>query len=81
MAAKVEIEHIGLGWMEIFKSAEMQAVVDDAGERISAEAGEHFNYNSARNNQFTVAGFVSSDEYSGAYEEATEKVLTRAVHK
>lgn len=81
MGARVEIEHIGSGWMEIFKSGEMQAVVDEAGERISNEAGDHFNYSQAHNNQFTVGGFVSSDEYSGAYEEATDKVLTKAVHR
>lgn len=81
MSVKVQIEHNGAGWAEIFKSAEMQAVVDSAGERIANEAGEHFNYSQAHNNQFTVAGFVSSDEYSGAYEEATNKVLTKAVHR
>ena len=81
MAAKVVIEHNGQGWMEIFKSAEMQAVVDAAGERIANEAGEHFNYSQGKNNQFTAAGFVSSDEYSGAYQEATDKVLSRAVHR
>lgn len=81
MGAKVVIEHIGEGWRQIFMSAEMQAVVDAAGERIAQEAGEHFNYSPAKNNQFTVAGFVSSDEYSGAYQEATDKVLTKAVHR
>lgn len=81
MSAKIKIEHIGEGWIEIFKSAEMQAVVDEAGERIAAEAGEHFGYMQAQNNRFTVAGFVSSDEYTGAYLEATDKVLTKAVHQ
>lgn len=80
MASSARIEHISKGWAEIFKSAEMQAVVDSAGQRIAAEAGEHFNYSQGRNNQYTAAGFVSSDEYTGAYEEATDKVLTRAVH-
>lgn len=80
MATSVVIEHVSEGWLEIFKSGDMQAVVDQAGQRIAAEAGEHFNYSPGRNNQFTVAGFVSSDEYSGAYQEATDKVLTRAVH-
>lgn len=81
MSAKVRIEHNGKGWIEIFKSANMQAVVDAAGERIAAEAGEHFNYTPAKNNQFTAGGFVSSDEFTGAYLEATYKVLTKAVHK
>ena len=81
MAAKVVIEHNGQGWIEIFTSAEMQAVVDEAGERIASEAGEHFNYDQAHNNQFTVAGFVASDAYTGAWLEAVRKVLTKAVHK
>lgn len=80
MSAKVTIEHISAGWIEIFKSAGMQAVVDEAGQRIAAEAGEHFYYSPAKNSQFTAGGFVSSDEFTGAMEEATDKVLTKAVH-
>lgn len=80
MAAKIKVEHNGEGWIEIFKSPAMQSVVDAAGERIAAEAGEHFGYMPAQNNKFTAGGFVSSDEYSGAYQEATDKVLTKAVH-
>lgn len=80
MAAKVTIEHNGKGWIEIFTSAKMQGVVDEAGQRIAAEAGEHFGYQPGSNNRYTAGGFVSSDEYSGAYQEATEKVLTKAVH-
>ena len=80
MSAKVTIEHISAGWIEIFKSAGMQAVVDSAGERIASEAGEHFSYKQAQNNRFTVGGFVSSDDYDGAVLEATDKVLTKAVH-
>lgn len=80
MAAKIQIEHNGKGWIEIFTSPQMQSVVDTAGERIAAEAGIHFGYMPASNSQFTAAGFVSSDEYSGAYAEATNKVLTKAVH-
>ena len=80
MGAKVVVEHIPAGWIEVFKSAGMQAVVDEAGERIAAEAGEHFGYMPAKNSNFTAAGFVSSDEYSGAYQEAVHKVLTKAVH-
>ena len=81
MAAQVIIEHNGAGWAEIFKSAGMKNVVDAAGERIASEAGPHFGYEAAGNNIFTVAGFVSSDAYTGAYLEATDKVLTKAVHK
>lgn len=80
MATIVEVEHIGKGWIEIFTSTAMQSVVDTAGKRIAAEAGDHFGYMPGSNNRFTAGGFVSSDEYSGAYQEATEKVLTKAVH-
>ena len=80
MGAKIRIEHDGKGWMEIFKSANMQAVVDSAGERIASEAGEHFGYMPGQNNQYTAGGFVSSDEYTGAYLEAVYKTLTKAVH-
>lgn len=80
MGAKVKIEHIPSGWIELFKSAGVQSAVDSAGQRIASEAGEHFTYNPGRNNRFTAAGFVSSDEYTGAYEEAVNKVLTKAVH-
>ena len=80
MAAKVTIKHNSKGWVQIFTSPKMQSVVDEAGQRIAAEAGEHFGYMSGSNNRFTAGGFVSSDEYSGAYQEATDKVLTKAVH-
>lgn len=79
MGARIVIEHISPGWAEVFKSEGMQAVVDAAGERIAAEAGEHFSYTPATNNQFTAAGFVSGDS-EGNTEEATDKVLTKAVH-
>ena len=80
MAAKIRVEHNGQGWIEIFTSPQMQSVVDTAGERIAAEAGPHFGYMPGSNNRFTAGGFVSSDEHSGAYAEATDKVLTKAVH-
>lgn len=79
MGARIVIEHISSGWAEIFKSDGMKALVDSAGERIAAEAGEHFEYTPATNNQFTVAGFVSGDD-EGSELEATDKVLTKAVH-
>lgn len=81
MAQKITIEHNGKGWAEIFKSPDMQAVVDDAGERIASEAGEHFGYMPGSKSKYTAGGFVSSDEYTGAYQEATDKVLTKAVHE
>lgn len=79
MGARIEIEHNGAGWIEVFKSDGMKAVVDAAGERIAAEAGDHFEYTPGENNQFTVAGFVSGDD-EGNIEEAIDKVLTKAVH-
>ena len=79
MGARIEIEHISSGWAEIFKSDSVKALVDAAGERIAAEAGEHFQYSPADNNQFTVAGFVSGDA-EGNIQEATDKNLTKAVH-
>ena len=79
MGARIVIEHISSGWVEVFKSEGMQAAVDAAGERIAAEAGEHFQYTPATNNQFTAGGFVSGDA-EGNIEEATDKVLTKAVH-
>jgi hypothetical protein len=79
MGARIEIEHISSGWAEIFTSAEMQALVDEAGSRIAAEAGEHFEYTPAKNSRFTAGGFVSGDA-EGNIEEATDKVLTKAVH-
>lgn len=80
MGAKIQIEHISSGWIDVFKSPGMQSVVDQAGERIANEAGEHFGYAQATNSRFTAGGFISSDAY-GAYEEATNKVLTKAVHR
>lgn len=79
MGAKVRIEHNSAGWAEVFQSEGMKAAVDAAGERIAAEAGEHFTYTPAQNNQYTVAGFVSGDS-EGNIEEAVDKVLTKAVH-
>lgn len=81
MGAKIQIEHISKGWIEIFTSPEMKAVVDEAGARIAAEAGEHFEYTEATNNKYTVAGFVVPADYAGAIEEATNKTLTKAVHR
>ena len=79
MGAKIRIEHNGAGWIDIFKSEGMKAVVDSAGERIAAEAGDHFSYSPGTNNKFTVAGFVSGDT-EGSILEATDKVLSKAVH-
>lgn len=80
MGVKVTIEHNGKGWIDIFKSAGMQAAVDDAGRQIAANAGEHFRYEPATHSRFTAGGFVGADDIEGAYEEAEDKVLTKAVH-
>jgi len=80
MGAKVRIEHNSQGWIEVFKSEGMQTLVNQTGERIAAEAGEHFYYVPGTNNQFTAGGFVNADEYTGSYLEAVYKTLTKAVH-
>lgn len=80
MGAKIRIEHISAGWIEIFKSEGMKALVDSTGQRIAAKAGEHFEYEAAANNNFTVAGFVRPIDREGAVLEAEDKVLTKAVH-
>lgn len=81
MSTKIQIEHNGKGWIEIFKSKGMQAAVDAAGEKIAAQAGENFRYDQAQHSTFTAGGFVGADNYAGAIEEAEDKVLTKAVHK
>ena len=80
MATKVRIEHNSKGWAAIFKSPEMQSVVDAAGERIAREAGDNFSYMPQRGLNFTAAGTVGPENYEGMLEEAEDKVLTRAVH-
>lgn len=80
MAVKVVIEHNSSGWVEIFKSPEMQRVVDEAGQRIANNAGEHFYYSQASKSKYTAGGFVGCDA-TGAIQEAITKNLTRAVHK
>ena len=77
--ASVRIEHNGQGWMEIFKSAGMQAAVDSAGNRIAGEAGEWYRYY-PKTGRFTAMGFVSSTGPSGAIYQQQEKRLSRAVH-
>lgn len=81
MPAKIRIEHVPKGWIEIFKSSGMKSVVDQAGERIASTAGSEFAYTEASNNRFTVAGFVSTATYEGRILEATEKTLTKAVSR
>ena len=78
MGATVRIEHVPAGWIEVFTSAGMQAVVDEAGQRIAAEAGEHFNYHPATHSNFTAAGFVGADEYIAEQEKESAKPAKRA---
>lgn len=80
MSAKVVVEHNSAGWLEIFLSGEMQAVVDEAGKRIAAEAGEGFEYEPLANNRVTVGGIVHSATQGAAVSEAVDKSLTKAVH-
>lgn|GEM_PF-4231888 len=84
MAARVRIEHIPKGYLEIWKSDGMQAVVDQAGERIAGEAcggysGEWFKYYPKPGN-FTAMGFVSSTGPTGAIYQQRDKALSKAVH-
>ena len=79
MPVKIRIEHIGSGYMEIWKSAGMQAVVDQAGNRIAAEAGEYFKYYPKAGSK-TAMGFVSSTGPTGAIYQQKDKRLSRAVH-
>lgn len=80
MDARIRIEHNSKGWIEIFKSAEMQTLVNETGERIAGEAGEDFQYEPATNSNFTAGGFVVPANYMGSIEEAVDKTLTKAVH-
>lgn len=76
---KVRIEHIGEGYLKVWKSDGMQAAVDRAGERIAAEAGDGFGYMPSMGN-FTAMGFVSSMGYEAAIEEQDGHALSKAVH-
>lgn len=80
MSATVRIEHVSEGYLKIWKSAEMQAAVDSAGQRIAAEAGEPWFRYYAKPGSFTAMGFVSSTGPTGAIYEETDKDLSRAVH-
>lgn len=80
MGARIRIEHNSQGWAELFKSAEMQSLVNEVGERIAGEAGDDFQYEAAINSNYTAGGFVVPATYQGAYDEAVDKTLTKAVH-
>lgn len=80
MASKVVVEHNNVGWLEIFLSGEMQAVVDAAGQRMASEAGEGFEYHQHTANRVSVGGYVQSETLEAAEAEAIDKALTKAVH-
>ena len=85
MPARIRIEHLPQGYLDIWKSGAMQGVVDEAGKRIASEAcggygKEPFRYY-AKPGNFTAMGFVSSTGPSGAYYQQRDKALSKAVHR
>ena len=83
MATKVRIGHDGEGWAELFRS--FQPLVDSVGQRIAAEANAGLDepmcaYKAAPAN-FYARGYVNTVGLAGAIEQATNKTLTRAVHR
>ncbi len=84
MPSRIRIEHVPQGYMKIWKSDAMQALVDKAGGRIASEAnrgyrGEWFRYY-PRPGGYTAMGFVSSTGPSGAFYQQRDKALSKAVH-
>ena len=86
MPTKIRLEHIGAGYIKLWKSDGMQAAVDEAGERIASEAWgntpamvETYRYY-AKPGNFTAMGFVSSTGVSGAIYQQQDNALARAVH-
>lgn len=78
----VRIEFLQEGWHEIVNSSAVKAMVDDAGRKIAATAGDGFVYEPvylARTWQ-RPGGIVAADSYEARSHEATSKVLTRAVN-
>ena len=80
MPMVIDIEHISSGYLEIWKSADMQAVVDTVGENMAAEAGEPWFRYYPKPGNLTAMGFVSSTGQTGAYYQQRDKALSRAVH-
>lgn len=80
MPVSIRLEHVSEGYLEIWKSGNMQAVVDQAGGRIAAEAGEPWFRYYPKPGNFTSMGFVSSTGPTGAYYQQRDKALSRAVH-
>lgn len=85
MSVRVEVEHISAGYMEIWKSGAMQAVVDAAGGRMADEANGGLSFEAFRYypqmGSFTAMGFVSSTGPTGAIYQQQWKTLSRAVHR
>ena len=87
MPGIVTVKHSGRGWLEVFHSDGMRQVVRDAADSVASEAnsgspasGEWFR-GYIRKGYCTWLGFVSSTGPTGANYEATDKVLTKAVHR
>lgn len=84
MSTTIRIEHVPEGYLDIWKSAAMQDVVDQAGRRI--EDGACAGYVSPpfkyypKPGSYTAMGFVSSMGPSGAYYQQRDKALSKAVH-
>lgn len=81
--ARIRIKHISSGYTRIWKSPEMQAEVDDAGQRVAdnANAGfsqPWFSYRPVRG-RYTALGNVSATDPTGDYYQARDGVLSRAV--
>lgn len=85
MPMKIEIITAGrdrsysAAWAQIFKSDGMKAVVDAAGERISAEAGPYYSYKGHMGN-YAYTGKVSANNKTASIFEQKYKTLSRAVH-
>ena len=78
----IRFEFISDGWREILNSADVAALVEDTGNRIAERAGDGFEYKPQRLKYGggRVGGFVVANTYEAMEEEATDKVLTRAVN-
>ena len=77
------MQHVGKGYLAIWKSAEMQSAVDEAGSKVARNAnagysGEYFGYY-PKPGRSTAMGFVSSTGPSGAYYQQKDKALSKAV--
>jgi len=81
MSANIKIEHNGEAWIDIFTSAEMRELVQSTGENIAAAAGDNFEFVFANDTSKVAVGHVVPANYKGAFEEAEQKLLTKAISK